>query len=97
MDTKAYKTMTNSSILPKTAWTPLTEYSKVANGKIFKKEIITKHKIRIKFFPNCVAWSKVLGTELLDKDVLIGMDVYCQADRLKIMPRGLQYKREFMP
>lgn len=34
-----------------------------------------KQKIGIKLFPNCVVQLIVLGTKILDKDILIGMDM----------------------
>lgn len=54
MDTRAHKTMMNPSIFLKEARISHSKYFRGAGGKIFKVGIITKHKIGIKFFPNCL-------------------------------------------
>ncbi|XP_057989380.1 uncharacterized protein LOC131172506 [Hevea brasiliensis] len=41
--------------------------------------------------------SEVIGSDLPDKDLLIGFDLYQQAKHLKILPTGLKYKRNFQP
>ncbi|WVY95102.1 hypothetical protein V8G54_034190 [Vigna mungo] len=95
IDTGAQKTMMNPDILPEELWSKKTSYFMAADGKIFKTELITKTFIGIKFFPDCIIWAKVIGNKLPGKDILIGMDVFSEADKLQIFPSGLKYKREF--
>ncbi|MCI34460.1 polyprotein-like, partial [Trifolium medium] len=95
MDTGAQITMMNPKILPAEEWTEHTEFFMAANGKIFKTELMTKRNIGIKFFPDCIIWTKVIGSNLPNKDIVIGMDVYSAADRLQILPRGIKFKRNF--
>lgn len=47
--------------------------------------------------PQFVIWTKVFCNKLLDKDLFVGMDVYFQSEKLKILPIGLKYKRDFKP
>ncbi|MCH95548.1 polyprotein-like, partial [Trifolium medium] len=95
MDTGAQITMMNPKILPEEEWTEHTKFFMAANGKIFKTELMTKKNIGIKFFPDCIIWTKVIGSNLPNKDIVIGMDVYSAADRLQILPRGIKFKRNF--
>ncbi|RDY09252.1 hypothetical protein CR513_06399, partial [Mucuna pruriens] len=65
--------------------------------KAFKTDLITKDPVGIKIFPECVIWSRVIGSKMPDKDILIGMDVYSAANKLQILSTGVRYKREFKP
>ncbi|XP_057984608.1 uncharacterized protein LOC131169402 [Hevea brasiliensis] len=97
LDTGAHKSMMNPAILPPEYWVPHTEYFKAADGNIFKTSLITKQPIGIQFFPTCILWTKIIGSDLSEKDLPIGFDFYQQAKHLKILPRGLKYKRHFQP
>ncbi|RDY13610.1 hypothetical protein CR513_01438, partial [Mucuna pruriens] len=97
MDTGAQKTMMNPDILPKEAWKKEYSYFVTADGEIFRTDLITVNPIGICFFPNCIVWSRVIGTKLLDRDILIGMDVFSNAAKLQIHSTGIRYKREFKP
>ena len=97
MDTGAHKTMVNPKVLPSDAWKPHKEYFRAADDQEFETQWISKKPVGIKFFPNCIIWTKVLGSSLPGKDILIGMDVYCQAKKLRILPNGISYRREFKP
>ncbi|WVZ06035.1 hypothetical protein V8G54_019381 [Vigna mungo] len=82
IDTGAQKTMMNPDILPEELWSKKTSYFMAADGKIFKTELITKTFIGIKFFPDCIIWAKVIGSKLPGKDILIGMDIFSEADKI---------------
>ncbi|RDX86620.1 hypothetical protein CR513_32030, partial [Mucuna pruriens] len=97
MDTGAQKTMMNPDILPKEAWKKEYSYFVAADGEIFRTDLITVNTIGICFFPNCIVWSRVIGTKLPDRDILIGMDVFSNAAKLQIHSTGIRYKREFKP
>ena len=97
IDTGAQRSMMNPAILPSQYWVNETHRFKAANGEVFKTTLVTKSKIGIKFFPNCVTWTKVIGSELPDKDILIGMDIIVQSQRLSIFANGLKHKRDFKP
>jgi len=95
LDTGAHKSMMDPDILPKEFWKKEVSYFVAADGKIFKTELITKHPIGIKFFPNCLIWTKVIGSKLPNKDILIGMDIYSAAHKLQIHSSGVKFKKEF--
>ncbi|XP_061339072.1 uncharacterized protein LOC133285806 [Gastrolobium bilobum] len=97
MDTGAARSMMDPKILPPEAWKKETTYFIAADGKAFRTNLITKHPIGIRFFPECVIWTNVIGTRLSDKDILIGMDVYTKAKKLQILPQGIRFKRDFKP
>lgn len=65
--------------------------------KVFKTYLLTKEKIGIKFFPDCIVWTKVIGSNLPNKDIIVGMGVYSAASRLQILPTQIKFKIEFKP
>ena len=97
MDTGAQKTLMNLTILPSSAWKPSVHFLKATDRKIFRMDLITEHKISIKFFPRCIIWTKVIRIYLPNKDIVIGMDVYTQNHILHILSQGNKFKREFKP
>ncbi|RDX69501.1 hypothetical protein CR513_51372, partial [Mucuna pruriens] len=97
MDIGAQKTMMNPDILPKEFWKKDICYFVAADGKVFKTDLITKDLVGIRFFPECIVWSRVIGSKLPNIDILIGMDFYSAANKLQILSTGVKYKREFKP
>ncbi|KAH9792621.1 hypothetical protein KPL71_004198 [Citrus sinensis] len=75
LDTGAQRSILNPKILPPDYWDNHTEYFRAANGKVFETSLITKNPIGIQFFPNCIIWQKIIGSDLPDKDLLIGFDI----------------------
>lgn len=67
------------------------------DGKVFRIDLISKNKIGIRFFPECIVWTKVISSSLPNNDIVIGMDVYLAANKLQILPTGIKFKREFKP
>ena len=63
MDTGAQKTLMNLAILLSSAWEASVHFFKAADGRIIRTDLITRHKIGIKFFLGCVIWTKVIGTD----------------------------------
>ncbi|KAH9734708.1 hypothetical protein KPL71_017467 [Citrus sinensis] len=68
IDTGAQRSMLNPHILPSEYWTQSEEHFKAVNGKLFTTSLITKKPIGIQIFPNCVIWTKVIGSTLPNKD-----------------------------
>ncbi|XP_015389838.1 uncharacterized protein LOC107178762 [Citrus sinensis] len=97
VDTRAQKSMLNPSIIPSHFWEKHTEYFKAANGELFHTNLITKKPVGIQFFPRCVLWTKLVGSNLPDKDLLIGFDVLHLVKRLHITASGIRYKQMFQP
>ena len=74
--------MLNPAILPTEYWKTQEEHFKAADGKLF---------------PNCVVWIKLIGSSLLNKDLLIGFDILHQAKNVQITSSGLHYKSMIKP
>lgn len=91
------KRVLNPNILPSSCWEKHTEYFKAANSDIFHTSLITKKSIGIQFFQNCVFWTKVIGSTLPDKDILIGFDILYQMSKLQIMATGIRFKHMILP
>ncbi|KAH9716958.1 hypothetical protein KPL71_021647 [Citrus sinensis] len=73
------------------------EHFKAVNGKLFTTSLITKKPIGIQIFPNCVIWTKVIGSTLPNKDILLGFDILHQIQHLQIIPTGIRVKSMFKP
>ncbi|XP_048228318.1 uncharacterized protein LOC125369583 [Ricinus communis] len=84
-------------VLPSEYWKPHDQFFRAANGQTFKTTLITRQKIGIQFFPDCIVWTHIIGSDLPNKDILIGFDVYHQAQKLQILPTGIKFKRQFRP
>ncbi|KAH9680124.1 hypothetical protein KPL71_026424 [Citrus sinensis] len=97
IDTGAQRSMLNPHILPSEYWTQFEEHFKAVNGKLFTTSLITKKPIGIQIFPNCVIWTKVIGSNLPNKDILLGFDILHQIKHLQIIPTGIRVKSMFKP
>ncbi|KAH9769440.1 hypothetical protein KPL71_012002 [Citrus sinensis] len=97
IDTGAQRSMLNPHILPSEYWTPSEEHFKAVNGKLFTTSLITKKPIGIQIFPNCVIWTKVIGSTLPNEDILLGFDILHQIKHLQIIPTGIRVKSMFKP
>ena len=84
--------MLNPSNLPPHLWEKHTEYFKAANGELFHTDLITRKPIGIQFFPGCILWTKLVGSNLPDKDLLIGFDVLHLVKKLHITVFVIRYK-----
>ncbi|KAH9769515.1 hypothetical protein KPL71_012031 [Citrus sinensis] len=97
IDTSAQRSMLNPHLLPPEYWTNYEEHFKAVNGKLFTTSLITKKPIGIQIFPNCVIWTKVIGSTLPNKDLLLGFDILHQIKHLQILPNGIRVKSMFKP
>ena len=95
IDTGAPKSMLNLSIMPSHFWEKHEEYFRAANGELFQTNLITKKPVGIQFFPNCVLWIKIIGSNLSDKDILIGFDILHLIKNLHITASRIRYKQMF--
>ncbi|KAH9698014.1 hypothetical protein KPL71_023837 [Citrus sinensis] len=97
IDTGAQRSMLNPHLLPPEYWTDYEEHFKAVNGKLFTTSLITKKPIGIQIFPNYVIWTKVIGSTLPNKDLLLGFDIFHQIKHLQILPNGIRVKSMFKP
>ncbi|KAH9792730.1 hypothetical protein KPL71_004252 [Citrus sinensis] len=97
IDTGTQRNMLNPHLLPSEYWTQSKEHFKAVNGKLFTTSLITKKPIGIQIFPNCVIWTKVIGSTLPNKDILLGFDILHQIRHLQIIPTGIRVKSMFKP
>lgn len=97
MDIGASASIMDPKILPPELWTDISQKFHAANGETFEVTKITRKRIGLKFFPDCIIWSRFFGSSLPDKDILIGMDCYLIADPLRILPLGIKYEVQFQP
>jgi len=97
IDTGASRIMMNPKILHPEFWEQREFQFKAISGGVFTTELMTKKNIGIRFFPNCTIYTKVIGIDLLGKDILIRMDVYTQIRGMKLLPNEIRYKSHFKP
>ena len=97
IDTGARKRMMDPDILPQEHWKSEVAYFVAADGKVCRTDLVTHAPIDIKFSPDCIIWTKVIGSKLPDRDLLVGMDVYTAANKLQIHTAGINFKRELKP
>uniref|UniRef100_M1E0J4 Reverse transcriptase n=1 Tax=Solanum tuberosum TaxID=4113 RepID=M1E0J4_SOLTU len=60
--------------------------------------MITKHPVVIEFFPGLQFRSKLLGSAVPGRGLIIGFDIYTQLnDRLVIRTKGITFRQQFNP
>ena len=74
-DTEATMSMMTPDIVPEELW----EYEKhlfyTADGKIFDTKLITKQSIVVQILLDCIVQTKIIGSDLTSKDILVGFDL----------------------
>ncbi|KAH0658007.1 hypothetical protein KY289_026755 [Solanum tuberosum] len=57
-----------------------------------------KHPVLIEFFPDLQFRTKLFGSAILGRDLIIGFDIFTQLkDRLEIRTRGITFRQQFKP
>ncbi|QHO18903.1 polyprotein [Arachis hypogaea] len=59
-------------VLPKKMWALFSKRFAAANNEVFTINLISKKSIGLKIFASQTIWLRVLGSYLLEKDVLFG-------------------------
>ncbi|MED6154190.1 hypothetical protein PIB30_109820, partial [Stylosanthes scabra] len=97
LDTGSCATIVKPHMLPPEAWIPFNKRFTTINQEVFTISLISKENVGLQFFPEVTTWIRVLGSDLLDKDVLFGYDAYYRTRGVSIWPDGLKYKKQFLP
>ncbi|KAH0729894.1 hypothetical protein KY289_001082 [Solanum tuberosum] len=63
--------------------------------KILTTTLITKHLVIIEFFPRLQFRTKLLGSAVPERDIIIEFDIYTQLkDRLEIRTKGIAFRQQ---
>ncbi|MED6142429.1 hypothetical protein PIB30_113603, partial [Stylosanthes scabra] len=76
LDTGSCATIVKPHMLPPEAWIPFNKRFTTINQEVFTISLISKENVGLQLFPEVTTWIRVLGSDLLDKDVLFGYDAY---------------------
>ncbi|PKI67616.1 hypothetical protein CRG98_011996 [Punica granatum] len=80
LDTRAAQTIMNPEVLPKECWKPHTKHFSTASSEVFSTHLISR-PLKIQFFPGCYLITRVLGSALPRKDIVIGWDIITKTPR----------------
>nr|QJS95220.1 polyprotein [Petunia vein clearing virus] len=95
-DTGAAYSIMDPAILPSEYWIPHFRHFGTADDGILTTTVKTKHPITIEFFPGFKYTTKLLGSDIPGKDLLIGFDIYRQLNnKLRIGADGIRWKNQF--
>ncbi|KAK4716515.1 hypothetical protein R3W88_014853 [Solanum pinnatisectum] len=84
MDTGAASTILNAAVIPDDKWISHFQNSSTPSKEILTTKLITKHPFVIKFFPGLQFRTKLLGSAVPGRDLIIGFDIYTKLmDRLE--------------
>ncbi|MED6160761.1 hypothetical protein PIB30_054394 [Stylosanthes scabra] len=97
LDTGSCATIVKPHMLPRDAWIPFNKKFTAVNQEVFTINLISKDNVGLQLFPEVTTWIRVLGSDLLDKDVLFGYDAYYRTRGVSIWLDGLKYKKQFLP
>nr|XP_009787846.1 PREDICTED: uncharacterized protein LOC104235734 [Nicotiana sylvestris] len=79
-------------------WVPHFKDFNTASNAVLTTTVITKHPVTIEFFPGLKYRTKLLGSDVPGKDLIIGFDIYRQLrDQLQIKANGIAFKKQFRP
>ncbi|PKI69613.1 hypothetical protein CRG98_009968 [Punica granatum] len=96
LDTGAAHTIMNPAVLPKECWKPHTKHFSTASNEVFSTHLISR-SIKIQFFPGCNIITRVLGSELPRKDIVVGCDIITKVNKLRMTLEGVHFKHYFLP
>ncbi|MED6167916.1 hypothetical protein PIB30_007231 [Stylosanthes scabra] len=97
LDTGSCVTIVKPHMLPPDAWIPFNKKFTAVNQEVFTINLISRENVGLQLFPEVTTWIRVLGSDLLDKDVLFGYDAYYRTRGVSIWPDGLKHKKQFLP
>nr|XP_009771333.1 PREDICTED: uncharacterized protein LOC104221889 [Nicotiana sylvestris] len=70
----------------------------IASNGILTTTVITKHPVTIEFFPGLKYRTKLIGSDVPGKDLILGFDIYKQLrDQLQIKANRIGFKKQFKP
>nr|XP_009787411.1 PREDICTED: uncharacterized protein LOC104235369 [Nicotiana sylvestris] len=70
------------------------DFNTASNG-ILTTTVITKHPVTIEFFLGLKYRTKLIGSDVPGKDLIIGFDIYRQLrDRLQLKANGIAFKKQ---
>ncbi|MED6177164.1 hypothetical protein PIB30_095422, partial [Stylosanthes scabra] len=97
LDTGSCATIVKPHMLPPEAWVPFNKNFTAINQEVFTIDLISRENVGLQLFSEVTTWVRVLGSDLLDKDVLFGYDAYYRTRGVSIWPNGLKHKKQFLP
>ncbi|XP_019251027.1 PREDICTED: uncharacterized protein LOC109229941 [Nicotiana attenuata] len=98
IDTGAACLLMNPIVLPEDQWVPHFKDFNTASNGILTTTIITKHLVKIGFFPGLKYRTKLIGSDAPGKDLIVGFDIFRQLkDQLHIRANGITFKKQFKP
>ncbi|XP_070058154.1 uncharacterized protein [Nicotiana tomentosiformis] len=88
----------NHVVLPEDQWVSHLKNFNTASNGILTTTVITKHQVTIDFFPGLKCRTKLIGSDVLVKYLVVGFDVFRQLkDQLQIRTNGITFKKQFKP
>nr|XP_009759462.1 PREDICTED: uncharacterized protein LOC104211989 [Nicotiana sylvestris] len=92
----AASSLINFVVLPEDQWVlHFKDFNTASNG-IVTTTIITKHPVTIEFFLGLKYRTKLIGSDVPGKDLIVGFDIYRQLrDQLQIKANGIAFKKQF--
>ncbi|PKI59601.1 hypothetical protein CRG98_020010 [Punica granatum] len=96
LDTGAAQTIMNSKVLPTECWKPHIKHLSTVSSEVFSIHLISR-PLKIQFFPGCYLITRVLGSALPKKDIVVGWDIITKVNKLMMTPEGVRFKYYFQP
>ncbi|XP_033508881.1 uncharacterized protein [Nicotiana tomentosiformis] len=88
----------NPTFLPEDQWVPHFKDFNTASNGIQTTTSITKHPITIDFFLGLKYRTKLIGSDVPGKDLIVGFVILRQLkDQLQIRANGITFKKQFKP
>ncbi|KAF3636126.1 hypothetical protein FXO38_24329 [Capsicum annuum] len=97
MDIGTAKSILNPNIIPTDQWVPhFWTFGTISKGGVLTTRVITRHPIMIEFFPGVLYRIKILSSNILGKDLIIGFYIYMHLkNRLIVLTEGITFMGQF--
>ncbi|XP_070045601.1 uncharacterized protein [Nicotiana tomentosiformis] len=98
IDTGVACSLMNPAVLPEDQWAlHFKDFNTKSNG-ILTTTVTTMHPISIELFPGLKYRTKMIGSDVPEKDLIVGFDIFRQLkDQLQIKANRITFKKQFKP
>ncbi|XP_070056972.1 uncharacterized protein [Nicotiana tomentosiformis] len=98
IDTGAACSLMNPIVLPEDQWVSHYMDFNIASNGIMTTTVITNHPVTIELFPRLKYRTKLIGSDVPGKDLIVGFVIFRQLkDQLQIRANEITFKKQFKP
>lgn len=79
----------NPEVLLEECWVAHKEFFRAIDNQVFHIDLRIKAPLTAQILPQCKIIAHFLGSKLIDKDLVLGFDLFYQLEKLEILPHRI--------